>query len=354
MTEATRLRLFQAMAGAPVGGAEAFFDRLALAFARRGVTQRVAIRRDPRRAAMLRDARIGFAEFRFGGPLDPFTRWSLAREIRRFEPDIVLGWMNRACAALPRPTVGAAPRPVVVGRLGGYYALKYYRRCHWLVANTPDIRDWLVREGWPGDRVAYLPNFVDAAPAPAADRAALDTPADAPLALALGRLHRNKGFDVLIEAMATVPGLHLWIAGVGPEEASLRGRVAALGLGARVRFLGWRRDVAALLAASDMLICPSRHEPLGNVVIEAWAHGRPVIAAASQGPRQLLRDGESGLLVPVDDADALSRALAGLAVDPVRRAALSAGGRAAYEADYTEDAVVRRYLDFFSAIAGRS
>ena len=80
----------------------------------------------------------------------------------------------------------------------------------------------------------------------------------------------------------------------------------------------------------------------------------PVIAAASQGPRQLLRDGDTGLLVPVDDADALSRALAGLAADPVRRAALSAAGRAAYEADYTEDAVVGRYLEFFAAIMGRS
>jgi len=347
------VRLFQAMAGAPVGGAEAFFDRLALAFARRDVTQRVAIRRDPRRAAMLRDAGIGFAEFRFGGPLDPFTRWSLAREIRRFAPDVVLGWMNRACAALPPRALVPGARHVTAGRLGGYYALKYYRRCDWLVANTADIRDWLVGQGWPAARVVHLPNFVDAEPAAPADRAALGTPAGAPLALALGRLHPNKGFDVLLEALARAPGVHLWIAGEGPEDAALRARATALGIDGRVRFLGWRRDVAALLAASDMLACPSRHEPLGNVVIEAWAHRRPVVAAASQGPRQLLRDGETGLLVPVEDADALARALSALAADPARAAALAAAGRDAYEAGFTEAAVVQRYLDFLAAIAGR-
>ena len=111
--------------------------------------------------------------------------------------------------------------------------------------------------------------------------------------------------------------------------------------------------MAALLAACDMLVCPSRHEPLGNVVIEAWAHRRPVVAAASQGPRQLLRDGETGLLVPVEDADALARAMSALAADPARAAALAAAGRDAYEAGFTEAAVVQRYLDFLAAIAGQ-
>ena len=347
-------RLLQAMAGAPVGGAEAFFERLAAAFARRGVAQRVVIRRDARRAAALRAAGVEVVELGFGGKLDLATRWALAREIRGFAPGVVMGWMNRACAALPPRLLVPGARHASVGRLGGYYALKYYRRCDWLVANTPDIRDWLVRQGWPASRVEYLPNFVDATPAAPADRAELGTPADAPLALALGRLHPNKGLDILLEALARAPGLHLWIAGEGPEEQALRARAASLGIEGRVRFLGWRRDVASLLAACDMLACPSRHEPLGNVVIEAWAHRRPVVAAASQGPRQLLRDGETGLLVPVEDADALARAMSALAADRARAAALAAAGRDAYEAGFTEAAVVQRYLDFLAAIAGPS
>jgi glycosyltransferase involved in cell wall biosynthesis len=347
------LRVFQAMSGAALGGAEAFFERLAPAFVRAGVPQRVAIRRDPRRAKLLRAQGVDLVELGFRGPLDIATRLALMREIRRFAPDVVLGWMNRACAALPPRAIMRGTRYVAVGRLGGYYDLKYYRRCDWLIGNTPDIRDYVVRQGWPAARAAYVPNFVDATPSPPVDRSAFATPSDAPLALALGRLHPNKAFDVLIAAAAALPDLHVWIAGEGPLGADLRAQAARLGIAGRIRFLGWREDIPALLAAADLLVCPSRHEPLGNVVIEAWAHGRPVVAAASAGPRQLIRDGETGLLVPVDDATALARAIASIAHDRARGAELAAAGRAAYEAEFTEAAVVQRYLSFFADIAGR-
>jgi glycosyltransferase involved in cell wall biosynthesis len=168
--------------------------------------------------------------------------------------------------------------------------------------------------------------------------------------LALGRLHENKGFDVLLAALARVPDLHLWLAGEGPLRGDLESQAAALGVAGRVRFLGWRDDVPALLAAADFLVSSSRHEPLGNVVIEAWAAERAVIATASAGPRELIRDGESGLLAPIEDAAALAAALARLAADPALRARLAAGGHAAYAAQFTESAVVRRYQDFFAAV----
>jgi glycosyltransferase involved in cell wall biosynthesis len=349
----TDLRIFQAMSGAALGGAEAFFERLAAAFARAGVAQRVAIRRNARRAALLRGHGVDLVELGFGGPLDLATRLSLMREVKRFAPDVVLGWMNRACAALPPRALMRGTRYVAVGRMGGYYDLKYYRNCDWLIGNTPDIRDYIVRQGWPAARAGYVPNFVDAAPAPPVDRATLDTPRDAPLALALGRLHVNKAFDVLIAAAAELPGLHVWIAGEGPLEAALRAQVETLGLAGRVRFLGWREDIAALLAAADLLVCPSRLEPLGNVVIEAWAHRRPVVAAASAGPRHLITPDENGALVPIDDARALAAAIDSVIRDRGRAAALAEAGRAAYEAEFTEAAVLQRYLGFFADITGR-
>ncbi len=109
--------------------------------------------------------------------------------------------------------------------------------------------------------------------------------------------------------------------------------------------------MAALLAATDFLVCPSRHEPLGNVVIEAWASGRAVVAAAGAGPRDLIGDGETGLLVPVDDAPALAAAMTRLVTDPLLRGRLAAAGHAAYEGQFTEGAVVRRYQEFFAAVA---
>jgi glycosyltransferase involved in cell wall biosynthesis len=338
------------MAGARHGGAEAFFVRLVLALTRAGVDQSAAIRTAPERAAALRAGGVAVAEMRFGGRLDLVTRWRLGRLADRFRPDVALAWMSRAAAALPSSPKGGHPF-ARVGRLGGYYDLRYYRACDHLVGNTEDIVDWIRAQGWPADRVHYLPNFVDAGPAVPIDRATVATPADVPVFLALGRLHQNKAFDVAIAALADVPGAHLWLAGAGPLEADLKEQARRLGIDGRVRFLGWRDDAPALIAAADAVLCPSRIEPLGNVVIEAWAHGRPVIAARARGPAALISDGADGLLVPVDDAPALAGAMARLVASPDLRAALAEGGRAAHRGRFAEAAVVARWVEFLEKVA---
>ena len=343
-------RLLQAIAGGEHGGAEAFFTRLAIALHGAGVEQRIVMRSNAPRVGLLRAAGLEPIEARFGGPLDAVTRITLAGEIRRFRPDIVLTWMNRATALMP-PRFLARHRYVHVARLGGYYDLRYYRRCDHLIGNTQDLVEHMARSGWPRERIHYLPNFVDATAAAPIARAAFDTPDVSPLILALGRLHPNKAFDVLLRALAQAPGAYLWLAGEGGERAALEALAHELDIGARVRFLGWREDVAALMAAADMLACPSRLEPLGNVVIEAWAHRLPVIAAASAGPASLIRHEETGLLSPIDDPTALAASIRRLAADPAMRARLSAAGRLAYEAGFTQAAVVARYLDLFGKVA---
>ncbi|MGQ0663175.1 MAG: glycosyltransferase [Pseudomonadota bacterium] len=346
----TGLRVLQAMAGARHGGAEAFFTRLVAALGRAGLTQRVLIRRDRARAAGLREAGIEPVELAFGGWFDVVTRVALAREIRRFRPLVVLTWMSRASAMVPsrRFTGGGY---IHVGRLGGYYDLGYYRACDHLVANTRAIVDHIVKRGWPEARAHYLPNFVDAHSVAPVDRASLDTPANAPLAVALGRLHPNKAFDVLLEALAKAPGVFLWLAGEGEARAALEAQAKRLGISARVRFLGWREDAGALIAAADFLVCPSRREPLGNVVLEAWAGHRPAIAAAAAGPAALIEHEESGLIVPVEDAGALAQGIARLAGDRALRGRLAEGGHRVFEAEFTEPMVVQRYLAFFDQVA---
>lgn len=339
------MRVLQVMAGAKVGGAEAFFERLVPALARAGLEQRAVIRRHGDRAARLEAAGVTVVQARFGRRLDVTTRPVLRREIAGFRPDLVVSWMSRAAALLPKGPV------LHVARLGGYYDLKAYRGCDHLIGNTRDIVDYAVGRGWPAGRAHYLPNFVEAARRPAQQRGALDTPETAPLLLALGRLHANKAFDVLLRALASMPGARLWLAGEGPEGRRLRRLAEELGVQERVRFLGWRSDVPALLAACDVLVCPSRHEPLGNVVLEGWAQERPVVAAAVQGPGALISDGETGLLVPRDDPQALAHALTRTIGDPLLRERLAAKGRAAYEAEFTEEIVVRRYLELFEALS---
>ena len=338
------MRVLQAMAGGEYGGAEAFFTRLVLALDRAGLEQRVAIRRHPRRAAILGAGGVDPVQLPFGGPLDVRTRLALRREIRRFRPAVVVTWMNRATHLCPRGDF------VHVGRLGGYYDVKYYRRCDHLIANTEDIGEYLEKSGWPADRAHYLPNFASQERALPVSRAELYTPPRAPVLLALGRLHENKAFDVLLRALAQAPDVYLWLAGEGPLRGELEGLAQHLAVKPRVRFLGWREDTAALFAAVDVFVCPSRREPLGNVVIEAWAQGVPVIAADSLGPGTLIEHMETGVLTPVDDAAALANAIRGVVGDEALRTHLAGKGRAEYEARFTEAAGVQRYLDFFEKV----
>ncbi len=338
------MRVMQVMAGADKGGAETFFTRLAPALSRAGVAQEIVIRRNTDRAAELQAQGISPIQFGFGGMLDCVTGHRLNRAISRFEPDVVLSWMNRATQFCP------LGKHVFAARLGGYYKLENYKRCDHLIGNTQDICDYLVDEGWPRSRTWYLPNFVDARSEPAVPRATLDTPEDVPLLLALGRLHTNKAFDVLLEAMTRLPKAYLWLAGEGPLRRDLEAQANRLKIANRVRFLGWRTDVPSLFASCDILVCPSRHEPLGNVIIESWAQRKPLVAASSQGPSALIEDGETGLLVPIDDAQSLATAIARVTDEANLAETLVSKGRVAYEADFTEAAVVSGYMEFFERI----
>jgi glycosyltransferase involved in cell wall biosynthesis len=180
------------------------------------------------------------------------------------------------------------------------------------------------------------------------DRASLDTPKEAPLLLAMGRLHDAKAHDVALEALAEIPDAYLWIAGVGPLETKLKAMAAAMGVDRRVRFLGWRTDPSALYGAADVCVFPSRYEPLGNVVIQAWAHGLPVVAAASQGPAALIREDVDGLLAPIDDAPALAAAVRRLLDDRGFAQRLADAGQRRVASDFSEAAVVDQWRRLFA------
>ncbi len=325
------------------GGAETYFVDLLAALQRAGAAQAAAIRAHVGREAALRAAGIPLDVRSFGGPLDLLTRPGVGGFARAQDARVAVAWMNRAARHTPK---GPWAR---IGRLGGYYSLKYYRGFEALVANTEDIADWVVRQGWPAGRVTCIPNFAAAPPeGEPLDRASLDTPADAPLMLAMGRLHEAKAHDVTLAVLAQLPQTYLWIAGSGPLEAKLKSLAGALGVADRVRFLGWRADPSALYRAADVCVFPSRYEPLGNVVIQAWAHGLPVVAAASQGPAALIEDGADGLLVPIDDADALAAGVRRLLAEPMLRSALLEKGLERVEAEFSEAAVVARWMSLFA------
>lgn len=335
------------IAGAEHGGAEIFFVDLVTALHAAGIEQRVVIRRNRARAGILRQAGIDPVELAFGGMFDFHTRRALKREIAAWQPDIVQTWMNRATKHCPRGDF------IHVGWLGGYYKPNNYRHCDHVVGVTPGIVDHLKKNGgWPDDRAHFLPTLAVDEPVEPLARAVFDTPDDAPLLLALGRLHWKKAFDVLLKALAEVPDAYLWIAGEGPLGDELKGLSRELGLEPRVRFLGWRDDREAMLKAADICIMPSRYEPFGTVMVEAWAQRVPVITTACAGPMEFIKHDDNGLVVPIDDVAALAQAIQRLMTDGELFARLAEGGHAAYLAQFSKARVVELWREFMSGVVG--
>jgi glycosyltransferase involved in cell wall biosynthesis len=334
------MRIAQLMAGAAQGGAELFFERLCAGLAAAGDEVLPVIRDDAGRVARLQEAGLFPAKFRFGGKLDALTRPRIRRALTRFAPRVAVAWMGRAARHAP-----SGPW-VLVGRLGGYYDLRQFARCDHLVGNSHAVIDWIRAQGiFPADRVHYLPNFApDLSGAPPAPLPMI--PEGAPRVLALGRLHRNKGFDVLIGAVSRLPGLHAVLAGEGPERVALERFARHAGVADRVHFLGWRNDTAALLSACDALVCPSRSEPLGNVVLEAFSARRAVVASMAEGPRELIEAGRTGVLVAQESAIALAAGIEGVLRNPSQTECMVAAARLRYEQVFSEDAVVKKWRGF--------
>jgi len=182
-------------------------------------------------------------------------------------------------------------------------------------------------------------------------RAALGATKDDCVVIAVSRLVRHKGYPELLRAMeATPPNAQLWV--VGERLASDHGEDmephfarAAAALGPRLTRLGYRHDVAQLLAGADVFCLPSHFEGLPMGVIEAMLTGLPVVATNIRGPREQVVAGETGLLVPIESIAPLAEALSQLAADPALRARMGEAGRARALERFDEAKIIARTLD---------
>ncbi|MBH68806.1 MAG: glycosyl transferase [Rhodospirillaceae bacterium] len=337
-------KLLQVIAGAANGGAELFFSRLAIALEESGQNQKVVIRKNREWSRYLRDGQVDTEEMAFGGTLDFLTALRLKRLVESYRPDIVFTWMNRATRKMFPGSF------IHVARLGGYYKLKNYKNCDHLIGNTQKIVDYIIHEGWSPERAHYIPNFASERIGEPVQKSSFHTPQDAPLILALGRLHENKGFDVLLQALSHIPEGFLWLAGTGKQREMLEALASDLGVSDRVRFLGWHSDTCDLLATCDIFVCPSRHEPLGNVILEAWVQKKPVVATCCDGPKQIVGDGENGLLCEIDQPESLAAAITTVLSDANLASSIALAGHRTYESNYTKKIVVRQYKEFFESL----
>ena len=307
----------------------------------------------------------------FARSLSPLAHWrafwAIVALIRRERPDVVHAHM---------PISGFLAR--VAARIAGVPKIAY--TCHGYLFNQDG--GWLRRGGgfameWIGGRLTDVYMTVSRREADdarrlrihsgavaigngrspaqfhpdpatrAAMRAAMGVDAATVAVVIVSRVVATKGYVELLAAMRDVPA-ELWV--VGDRLPSDRGEdlaphFAAFAETGRLRQLGYRSDVAAILASADIFVLPSHFEGLPMSVIEAMLTGLPVVATDIHGPREQVVAGQTGLLVPVRDTAALTAALRRLAEDPALRARMGRAGLERGRALYDEDRVVARTLD---------
>lgn len=326
------------------GGAEKFFVHLSSALAKRGVEQTVVMRWNRRwKPDVEKHATIIQSNFRDAS----IDRLLLPIKVRKLaekeQPNAILTWSTRGARLMPAYKGG-----IKLSRLGDYPThLGYFKNSDVLVCNTPGIADHVRNNlGWTRG-VEVISNFTDTAPVAPVSRAVANTPEGVPLIMTMARFVKRKRIHLLIEAMAAVPDAFLWIAGEGEEKDALEAEVRDRKLEHRVRFLGWQKDARPYVAAADIFVMPSSHEPLGNVIFEAWAQGVPVVSSRSEGPSWFMQDGENGLMVDIDDVAGYARAINQLIADKQLAKSIGVKGQATLVGQFSEEAVCNAYVELF-------
>lgn len=341
------------------GGAEHFFARLVSGLNQRHHEAAAVTRPNSPLCSVLTDD-IPQTHVAMRNGWDIFSLLAIRRIIIEKQPKIVQTYMGRATRLTRVPSLSDS---IHIARLGGYYKIRgYYEHAHAWVGNTRGLCDYLIRHGMSVDRVYHIGNFVEIGRPRSMEelrqcRRNLNIPEEAIVLFSLGRFNYQKGFEDLLDALSLLPHrigsrpLYLLIAGDGPLNRSLRAQAESLGITQRVVWLGWQNDPDIFYALADVFVCSSRHETLGNVILEAWAHNLPVISTKAPGPMELIEDGQNGILVecrnPESLAVAIKKALHG--GDSLWRE-LSAEGMKTILSSHTKEVIVSKYLEMYSEL----
>ena len=291
----------------------------------------------------------------------------IVRAIRRVRPELIhthnahhglVGRLAAATGAIPAVhtwrynPLDATDRRAVRAAFAGAEAVASRLGDAVLFQNTDDLREATGSGLVPAERAVLVGNGIrtDLYRTPPEDRAVvrrrIGVGGDVPVVCCVARLEERKRQGDVIDALGiarrTLPDLELLLVGAGPDEPMLRRRAVHAGVGAAVRFLGNRDDVASLLHASDALVLASRREGVPRSVMEAMAARVPVVATDVVGTREVARDGATALVVPFGAVDALAGALVRIVDDRPLAQQLAAAASRLVEEEWREDQVVAR------------
>ena len=247
----------------------------------------------------------------------PFERlsrpWQLGGALKRAQPDLVHTHLVHAdvygAVSTRTPIVSTKHNPDPFRTGPWRFAERLLaRRVRRIVAISDAIRRFNVEEvGLPAAKIDVIHYGLDALPDPWGENPELPIPDGAPLLLCVARLAPQKGVDVAIRALPSIPDATLLVLGEGPERSNLEALALELGVADRVLMPGRVGDVAALYRRCNVVVHPARWEGFGLAMLEGMLAGRPVVAANAGSAPELVADGMTGLLFPPDDAEALAR-----------------------------------------------
>lgn len=356
----TPIKSLHLIASREMGGAERWFLRFLAAMARRDQPVEAVVRRGSD-LDLHHQLGVPTRSLPFRTVWDPLSRFEVSRLIAASDAPIVQTYMGRATRLTHlKPGRGK----IHISRLGGYYALHPFRHAHAWIGNTKGLCDWMVAQGLPASKVFHIYNFADRARpvAPetvAALRAEHRVAAGDWLLMSPGRFIGVKGHATLLDAFARLPREidgrrpRLVLVGDGPLRERLEQQARELGIFERVLWAGWQQDPAPWFHLADMIVFPSRDaETLGNVILEAWAYAKPLVATAFRGAREIARHGEDAWVVPCDDAPALAAGIETLMRDPALQQSLVARGSRRVSVDFGEGPIVAQYADLYARLAG--
>ena len=309
-------RVLQVITPSHMSGAEMQLVRLTRKLRARGHEMPVLVKHDSPAIEHMLEQGMSVDRARIGGKVNFMAISRIARAARQHHVDLVQSTLSTA--SWWTGWLEAFGGPKSVGHVQGFTSARWHRRQSHLLAVSGAVRDDLVAQGIPREKITILMNALEADEYrpqrdPLAVRAEFGADATTPVVGTFAHLSVKKGYRELFAAMpqvlAAVPNAQFWIMGRGPLRDELEQAARAGGYLKQVRFAGFRRDACDVMNAIDVMALPSHREPCALAYIEAALLAKPIVACRAGGAPESIADGETGILAPVGDSRAIGEAI---------------------------------------------
>lgn len=352
---AANYNVLQVITPSRYSGAERVLVRIADRLVDRGHRMTSVISRHNPALSEMRAAGLTIEPLAIGGKANVLAPWRLAAAARQVKAELLhthlstaswwAGWLDR-CGGPPS-----------VGHVHGFTSAAWHRQQTHLIAVSQAVKDHLVAQGIAAEKVTVIHNAIDPSDvrpqrSPSAVRAEFGADRGTRVVGCFAHLSEKKGWRELMAAIPQIlkefPRTHFWCVGDGPLRRELQAAAQQGQFTSSVRFTGFRRDVADLMNAVDVVALPSHREPCALVLMEAALLAKPIVACRSGGSPEIITDGQTGRLAEPRDAGSVAAAIKSLLDNPVDAVRMGRLGHDRAVSEFTWP----RFLDQLEAVYG--